>query len=134
MNDGMGKYVASEVVKLMVQKDIKVKNSRILVLGITFKENCPDVRNTKAVDVIKNLDSYGIETKVLDTWAEPQEVLHEYGIKSYKKIEAGDLFDAIVLTVAHREFLELDLSKYLKENSVLYDVKGILTEGVTGRL
>ena len=134
MNDGMGKYVASEVVKLMVQKDIKVKNSRILVLGITFKENCPDVRNTKAVDVIKNLDSYGVETKVLDTWAEPKEVLHEYGIKSYKEIEEGELFDAIVLTVAHREFLELDLSKYLKENSVLYDVKGILTEGVTGRL
>ena len=134
MNDGMGKYVASEVVKLMVQKDIKVKNSRILVLGITFKENCPDVRNTKAVDVIKNLDSYGVETKVLDTWAEPKEVLHEYGIKSYKEIEEGELFDAIVLTVAHREFLELDLSKYLKENSVLYDVKGILTVGVTGRL
>ena len=134
MNDGMGKYVASEVVKLMVQKDIKVKNSKILVLGITFKENCPDVRNTKAVDVIKNLDSYGIETKVLDTWAEPKEVLHEYGIKSYKEIEEGELFDAIVLTVAHREFLELDLSKYLKENSVLYDVKGILTKGVTGRL
>lgn len=134
MNDGMGKYVASEVVKLMVQKDIKVKNSRILVLGITFKENCPDVRNTKAVDVIKNLDSYGIETKVLDTWAEPKEVLHEYGIKSFKEIETGELFDAIVLTVAHREFLELDLSKYLKENSVLYDVKGILTKGVTGRL
>tara|TARA_R110001592_G_scaffold56347_1_gene171864 strand:+ start:2916 stop:4199 length:1284 start_codon:yes stop_codon:yes gene_type:complete len=134
MNDGMGKYVASEVVKLMVQKDIKVKNSRILVLGITFKENCPDVRNTKAVDVIKNLDSYGIETKVLDTWAEPKEVLHEYGIKSYKEIEDGELFDAIVLTVAHREFLDLDLGQYLKENSVLYDVKGILTKGVTGRL
>ena len=134
MNDGMGKYVASEVVKLMVQKDIKVKNSRILVLGITFKENCPDVRNTKAVDVIKNLDSYGVETKVLDTWAEPKEVLHEYGIKSYKEIEDGELFDAIVLTVAHREFLDLDLGQYLKENSVLYDVKGILTKGVTGRL
>ena len=134
MNDGMGKYVASEVVKLMVQKDIKVKNSRILVLGITFKENCPDVRNTKAVDVIKNLDSYGIETKVLDTWAEPKEVLHEYGIKSYKEIEDGELFDAIVLTVAHREFLDLDLGQYLKENSVLYDVKGILTKGVTGRV
>lgn len=134
MNDGMGKYVASEVVKLMVQKDIKVKNSKILVLGITFKENCPDVRNTKAVDVIKNLDSYGVDTKVLDTWAEPTEVLHEYGIKSYKEIEEGELFDAIVLTVAHREFLKLNLSKYLKENSVLYDVKGILTKGVTGRL
>ncbi|SNR66752.1 UDP-N-acetyl-D-galactosamine dehydrogenase [Maribacter sedimenticola] len=134
MNDGMGKYVASEVVKLMVQKDIKVKNSKVLVLGITFKENCPDVRNTKAVDVIKNLDSYGIETKVLDPWAKPEEVLHEYNIKSFKDIDSNEQFDAIVLTVSHKEFLEIDLSMHLKENSVLYDVKGVLTKNVTGRL
>ena len=99
MNDGMGKYVASEVVKLMVQNDIKVKGSKILVLGITFKENCPDVRNTKAVDVISNLKSYGTEITVFDPWASPSEVKHEYGMETTKEIP-NDKYDAVVLAVA----------------------------------
>ncbi|MGI9550954.1 MAG: nucleotide sugar dehydrogenase [Aurantibacter sp.] len=133
MNDGMGKHVASEVIKLMVQKDIKVKNSNILVLGITFKENCPDVRNTKAVDVINNLQSYGADITIYDPWASPEEVSHEYGLQTVSKLPGGT-YEAIVLTVAHKEFLKIDLRSMLSKSGILYDVKGILTCDVEGRL
>jgi len=133
MNDGMGTYVASEVVKLMVQNDIKVKGSKILVLGITFKENCPDVRNTKAVDVINNLKSYGTKVTVFDPWASPTEVKHEYDMQT-TKTQPNDKYDAIVLTVAHKEFLQISLREMLTTNGVLYDVKGILRERVDRRL
>ena len=133
MNDGMGKYVSSEVIKLMVQKDIKIKGSKILVLGVTFKENCPDVRNTKAVDVINNLQSYGADVTIYDPWAAPDEVMHEYRLKTTDKLPNGN-FDAILLAVAHKEFLSLNLGEMLNTNGVLYDVKGILKEKVDGRL
>lgn len=134
MNDGMGKYVAAEVIKLMVQKDIKVKNSEILVLGITFKENCPDVRNTKTVDVIENLASYGTKVTVYDPWANPEEVNHEYKLTTVKTLPRQE-FDAVVLSVAHKEFLSIDFTDLVKENGVLYDVKGILThKKVSARL
>ena len=134
MNDGMGKYVAAEVVKLMVQKDIKVKGANILVLGITFKENCPDVRNTKAVDVINNLSSYGAILDVFDPWASPEEVEHEYRLTTTKQLPSKK-YDAVVLTVAHKEFLKMDLKSLLKDTGVLYDVKGILgAENVHARL
>ena len=133
MNDGMGKYVASEVIKLMVHKDIKVKGSKILVLGVTFKENCPDVRNTRAVDVINNLKSYGAEVTVFDPWASPTEVKHEYGMDTTKEMPNG-IYDAVVLTVAHEKFLQMGLRAMLSENGVLYDVKGVLKERVDARL
>ena len=133
MNDTMGKYVASEVVKLMVNKDIKIKGSNILVLGITFKENCPDVRNTKAVDVISNLKSFGTNVTIFDPWASTKEVEHEYNMK-VTKVTPTEKFDAIVLTVAHNEFLGMDFKKMLTPEGVIYDVKGILTENVDGRL
>ena len=133
VNDGMGQYVAAEVIKLMVQKDIKIKGANILVLGITFKENCPDVRNTKVVDVIKQLQSYGTKITVYDPWANPDEVMHEYGLKTTKE-HPTQTFDAVVLTVAHQEFLSLNLKTLLNPNGVLYDVKGILTRNVDGRL
>ncbi|MDO6491481.1 MAG: nucleotide sugar dehydrogenase [Cellulophaga sp.] len=133
MNDGMGKYVASEVVKLMVQNDIKVKGANILVLGITFKENCPDVRNTKAVDVISNLASYGTEIDIYDPWASPEEVMHEYKLETSKNIPTKK-YNAVVLTVAHKEFLDLDLKQFLKDDGVLYDVKGILNDKLVKRL
>ncbi|WP_273276732.1 nucleotide sugar dehydrogenase [Maribacter polysiphoniae] len=133
MNDGMGHYIASEVVKLMVQKDIKVKGSKILVLGITFKENCPDVRNTKAVDLITNLKSYGAEVTVYDPWASPEAVKLEYDLTSTKE-KPSDIYDAVVLTVAHSEFLNLDLRSMLTQYGVLYDVKGIVKERVDARL
>lgn len=133
MNDGMGKYVASEVIKLMVQRDIRVKGSNILVLGITFKENCPDVRNTKAVDVVSNLESYGTKVTVFDPWASREEVFHEYGLDTTRELPAMK-FDAVVLTVAHKEFLNLKWRELLTDSGVLYDVKGILKEPVDARL
>ncbi|WP_034039880.1 nucleotide sugar dehydrogenase [Wocania ichthyoenteri] len=133
VNDSMGQYVASEVIKLMVKNDIKIKNAKILILGITFKENCPDVRNTKAVDVINQLKSYGTNVTIYDPWAKPEEVKHEYGLETVRKLPR-QTFDAIVLTVAHKEFLKEDLKSLLRPNGILYDVKGILSENVSGRL
>ncbi|MFI8604748.1 nucleotide sugar dehydrogenase [Cellulophaga baltica] len=133
LNDSMGNYVASEVIKLMLKNDLKIKNAKILVLGITFKENCPDVRNTKAVDVITNLKEYGISTTVYDPWASPEEVLHEYKLET-TKITPTEKFSAIVLTVAHKEYENLNLENLLAENGVIYDVKGVLTKNVNGRL
>jgi UDP-N-acetyl-D-galactosamine dehydrogenase len=134
MNDGMGKYVASEVVKLMVQKDIKIKGANVLVLGITFKENCPDVRNTKAVDVVSNLKSYGINVDVYDPWASPEEVLHEYSLQLTAKPKTAE-YDGVVLAVAHKEFKDYPFYDLLKKGGILYDVKGCIEkELVNGRL
>ncbi len=133
MNDSMGNYVASEVVKLLVQQDIRVKNSRILVLGITFKENCPDVRNTKVVDVIENLKEFGTEVTIFDPWANSNEVKHEYGIETVKNMPQNK-FDGIVLAVSHKEFLDIDFNKYLNPKGIIYDVKGFLNCEVQGKL
>lgn len=125
LNDSMGDYVASEVVKLMIQKDIKVKEANILVLGITFKENCPDVRNTKAVDVVYALKSYGAEVDIYDPWAGEEEVQQEYKLRSSKK-PTNKQYDALVLTVAHDQYKQLDLGQLTKPVSVVYDVKNML--------
>jgi len=133
MNDSMGHYVASEVIKLFVKNDIEIKKAKILVLGITFKENCPDVRNTKVVDVIQNLKDFGTEVAVFDPWANPAEVTHEYAIETVRNMPQNK-FDGIVLAVAHQEFLAIDFNKYLNENGVIYDVKGVLDCKVQGKL
>lgn len=125
MNDSMGQYVASETIKLMLHNDLKVKNSKILVLGFTFKENCPDVRNTKVIDVVRNLEEFGTNVVVFDPWANPDEVQHEYGIRTEKTLP-NDKFEAIILAVSHKEFAELNLHNLLIENGVIYDVKGTL--------
>lgn len=125
MNDSMGQYVASEVVKLMLQEDLKVKGANILVMGITFKENCPDVRNTKVVDVIKNIKEYGANVVIYDPLANPEEVLHEYGLTTVRTLP-NQKFEAIVLTVAHKEFLDEDFDSLKTEGAVVYDVKGVL--------
>lgn len=127
LNDSMGQYVASQVVKTMIKKDIKVNGAKVLNLGITFKENCPDVRNTKAVDVIEALQDYSLEVVTYDPWANPAEVNHEYGMSIVNEL-SDEKYDAIILTVAHKEFTNLDLTQYLKEGGVIYDVKGILVE------
>ena len=135
LNDSMGAYVAGETIKLMIKKDIKVKNANVLVLGFTFKENCPDVRNTKVIDIITELKTYQLNIEVVDPWAEPAEVLHEYNINTVKQIPIGKTFDAIILAVAHNEFKSLDISSYLNSASVMYDVKGIIDNNlVDGRL
>ncbi len=132
LNDSMGEYVASQVIKCMIKKGIKVNGSEILMLGITFKENCPDVRNTKIVDVINALEDYSVKVTTYDPWANPEEVEYEYRIDSMKEIPVKK-FDAIVLGVAHKEFEDLNLNVLKKENAVVYDVKGVLNT-VDGKL
>ena len=117
----------------MIKKGIPVNHSKLLMLGITFKENCPDVRNTKIVEVIKCLKDYGIEVTVYDPWANPKEVAHEYDLITTNSLPK-DEFDAIVLGVSHKEFLNLDLNPLKKSNAVVYDVKGVLTGAVDGKL
>lgn len=134
LNDSMGSYVAAEVIKLMVKKDIPVKSAKILVLGITFKENCPDIRNTKVIDIINELTSYNTSVDVYDPWANPQEVEHEYQITSFKELP-GNKYDAVVLAVAHEVYKKLNLHDIKKENAVVYDVKAVLDKGsIDGRL
>jgi len=125
LNDSMGEYVASQVVKLMIKKGISVSGAELLMLGITFKENCPDVRNTKIVDVVRTLTDYGISVTIFDPLANVDDVKKEYNLVTIKSIP-NDKFDAIVLGVSHKEFLKLNLSELRKTNSLIYDVKGVL--------
>lgn len=133
LNDSMGDYVASQVVKLMIKKGIVVNGSQLLLLGITFKENCPDVRNTKIVDVIHALTDYGITVTVYDPWASPEDVAHEYKLAITNEMP-NQTFDALVLGVAHSVFKTVDFAGLRKELSVLYDVKGILGAQADGKL
>lgn len=133
LNDSMGQYVATEVVKLMINHNIKVNGSDILILGITFKENCPDVRNTKIVDVVSNLKEYQTNIDIFDPLANPDEVLHEYHLTSTQNLP-NKKYDAIILGVAHNEFKNIDFEVLKKPNAVIYDVKGILGNVANGRL
>lgn len=133
MNDGMGEYIASQVVKLMIKKGISVLDGTLLMLGFTFKENCPDVRNTKIIDVVNALKSYGLKIEVYDPWADADEVKHEYGLTITTELPTKK-YDAVVLGVAHQEFSELDFDKLRQETAVLYDVKGVLNVPVDGSL
>ena len=133
LNDSMGEYVASQVVKLMIKKGVVVNGANLLMLGITFKENCPDVRNTKIVDVIAALKEYGIQVSIFDPWANPAEVKHEYGLITTDLLP-NQKFDAVVLGVSHNEFADIVYDLIKKENSVLYDVKGILGTQADGKL
>ncbi|MBI5040220.1 MAG: nucleotide sugar dehydrogenase, partial [Gammaproteobacteria bacterium] len=137
INDSMGAHVAERVVKLMTQKRIHVAGSNVLIMGLTFKENCPDLRNTRVVDVIEEFKGYHANVDVYDPWVDPQEAQHEYGLTPVKEPKAGQ-YDAIILAVSHHQFLELGTAKiraFGKPDSVLFDVKYVLpaTE-VDGRL
>ena len=133
LNDSMGEYVASQVVKLMIKKGISINGAQLLMLGIAFKENCPDVRNTKIVDVITSLKEYGIEVTIYDPWVNPAAVLHEYQLVTTKELPSVK-YDAIILGVAHQEFLSINFETLQNEKSILYDVKGILGKKVDGKL
>ncbi len=134
LNDSMGQYVASEVIKLMVKKDVAIKGSNILMLGITFKENCPDIRNTKAIDIYHELKTYDLNVDIYDPWANPEEVRHEYGISSYNKLP-DTKYDAVILAVAHKIFESLPLVSIKKDKSVVFDVKAVLPKQIVdGRL
>jgi UDP-N-acetyl-D-galactosamine dehydrogenase len=134
LNDSMGKYVADETVKLMVKKDIPVKNANVLMLGITFKEDCPDIRNTRAIDIYTELQEFSISVDIYDPWADADEVRHEYGVSLVESPKESG-YDAVVLAVAHKEFLNGDIAAWKKDNAVVYDVKGILPKTIVdGRL
>ena len=134
MNDGMGEYVANQVIKLMLKKGIQVLHSSILVLGFTFKENCPDVRNTKVVDIVRSLEEYHLDITIYDPWANGEISLQEYGLELTNELPE-EKYDAAILAVAHNEFMGLDLNGLLKSKHVIYDVKGILDKQlVDGRL
>lgn len=136
LNDGMGKYVALEVIKLMIKNDIAVKNANILVLGFTFKENCTDVRNTRVIDIINVLKDFDARYEVYDPWANPHEVQLEYGIGTSKSFKYNNQYDAIILAVPHNEFKDLEFDKLKREKrSVIYDIKGMLAANIAdGRL
>lgn len=131
MNDGMGAYVAQETIKLMIQKDAKVKDSSILILGITFKENCPDIRNSKVIDVYDEFKKYNLNIDVYDPWANAAEVKHEFGIELCNKASLKNNYDAIILTVSHDKFKDFDLDKHRSNPSVVFDVKSFFPTHIT---
>lgn len=134
MNDSMGEYVADQVVKLMLKKGIQVLGSKVLVLGFTFKENCPDVRNTKVIDIVRTLKEYNAEVTIHDPWANPVIAKHEYGVDILNELPKNK-FDAVILAVAHKEFINIDISSITMDmKKVIYDVKGMLLEEVDGKL
>jgi len=134
MNDGMGDYVASQVVKLMIQKDIEIKHAKVLILGFTFKENCPDVRNTKVADMVKSFKEYGTQVTIFDPQADKGEVRHEYDLDIENELPK-ETFDAVVLAVSHKEFKAIDLNSISSNKTVIFDIKGFFDKNlVTSRL
>ncbi|MFS4418546.1 nucleotide sugar dehydrogenase [Maribacter sp. 2307ULW6-5] len=133
INDTMGEYVSSQIIKLMLKHDLQVKDAKILVMGITFKEDCPDIRNTKVVDLINHLNAYRVQTTVYDPWADPKEVADEYGLTVVND-PPKEQFDVLIMAVAHQKFLEADLAPFKHANTLVYDVKGRLPDGYTARL
>ena len=137
INDNMGNYVAQQIAQLMIQRRIQVRDARVLMLGLTFKENCPDVRNTKIVDVVRELQKFGAKVDVYDPWADADAAEHEYGLRPVKKLKTG-FYDAVIVGVAHNEFRKLGIDRVRalgKKNHVLYDIKYVFpTSAVDGRL
>ena len=137
INDEMGKYTATEIVKMMIKKGLTILNAKVLQLGITFKENCPDCRNSRAVDVVKNLQEFGCDVEIFDPWAAPEEIAKEYNLNSFNDIAllADKKYDVIILAVGHKEFLTLDVRKLRREESIVFDIKSVLPkEEVDARL
>lgn len=135
LNDGMGSYIAKEVVKLMLKNEIKILRSKILLMGITFKENCPDIRNTRVIDIYNELRDYDIQVDVYDPWADPEEVKREYNIEMVQNPSQSDYYDGLILAVSHDKYLDFDFKSCVKSNGVIYDVKGVLPRTITsGRL
>jgi len=128
LNDNMGIYVANQVIKLMIKKGHKIEGSKVLILGITFKENCPDIRNSRIIDVIKELQEFGVQIAIYDPWADAKEVKHEYNLELMKELPALNAYDALVLAVAHQEFQTLNIVK--NEYQVIYDIKSFLPKSL----
>ena len=135
VNDQMGAFVADKVVKLMIQKDHKIKDARALIMGITFKENCPDIRNTRVVDIYHELVQFGLTVDIYDPWANAEEVRHEYGLDILNEVDIEMVYDAIIVAVAHGEFLGFDYQRVKRNNGVIFDTKACLDRNlVDGRL
>ena len=133
MNDTMGDYIATQIINKMKLHKVNIEGSEILILGITFKENCPDVRNTKVVDLILSLNKFKVNVTIVDPWASPDEVKKEYGLSSSKNIPRKK-FDAIILAVSHNDFRKIDLLKLKRKKSIIYDIKGFLGDKADARL
>jgi UDP-N-acetyl-D-galactosamine dehydrogenase len=135
LNDSIGAYVADESVKLIVKKNINVKTANVLVMGITFKENCPDVRNTKVVDIISELKNYHMNITVIDPWADKESVKHEYGLSIINSLQESAIqkFECIILAVSHKEFMEMNITDLRAEQSIIFDVKGVLPKALVDR-
>ena len=135
MNDGMGAYVANRVIKLMLKKGIQVLGSHIVIFGLTFKENCPDVRNTKVVDIVKALKEYNVDITIYDPWANPEAVRREYGLEVVNQLPSDVKYDAAIIAVAHSAFAKEDVASVLKPNHVVFDVKSTRPRAeIDGRL
>lgn len=135
VNDNMGSFVANKVVKLMIEKDHKIKGSKALIMGVTFKENCPDVRNTRVVDIYHELLQFGLSVDIYDPWADVTEVKHEYGVDILQEVDSSIVYDAIIVAVAHAEFLNFDYQKVRRNNGIIFDTKACLDRRlVDGRL
>lgn len=130
LNDGMGSYVADELIKLMMMKGIQVIGSSILILGFTFKENCPDIRNTKVIDIVRRLEFFKADIVIHDPWVNAERAKHEYGVICQNGESKQKKYDAIVLAVAHNAFTEIDLTPMMKENTIVYDLKSALPDEV----
>lgn len=130
VNDSVAEFIASKVVKLMIKKQVTVSNASTLILGVTFKENCPDVRNTKVVDVYRELKEYGVDVDIFDPWADPEEVKHEYGLDILSELKHEKKYDALVLAVSHNDFLTMDLDLLKKDNAVIFDIKACLDRNI----
>lgn len=134
VNDTMGMFVANKVVKLMIQKGHKIKGANALILGVTFKENCPDIRNTKVVDIYHELEQFGLNVDIYDPWASQEEVQQEYGVQIMNELNGGK-YQAVIIAVAHNEFLKIDFAKLKEQNSVVFDTKACVDRSlVDGRL
>ena len=137
INDGMGAYVANQVVKLMIKKNHQIQDAKVLILGLTFKENCPDIRNTRVVDIVTEMKEFGCEVDLYDPWADPKEVQHEYHLqmKSAEVLSKLNNYSAVILAVSHKQFLELNVGDLKNSKTVFYDLKGLFPKDLSdGRL
>lgn len=130
LNDGMGNYIATELISSLVNKDLKVRGAKTLICGFTFKENCPDVRNTRVIDVVTTLQRFGMDITIFDPWANPEEVFHEYKLNIVNTISDSVHFDVLVLAVSHREFLAIDFEAFKAKGTFIFDIKSFLPKGV----
>jgi len=135
VNNSIAPFIANKVLKLMIQKDCKIKDSNVLILGVTFKENCPDIRNTKVIDIYRELCEFGASVDIYDPWASVEEIKHEFGVEIIDKLDVTKKYEAIVLAVAHDEFKTIDFEKYSKSGAVIFDAKAVVDRRwVDGRL